>query len=99
MGPRDEPVKPAAPRGDERPGVSAVHGGAMRTQRPGTWACVLLGLLAGGCQPHEREALHKVGARTAAQFDGVTGPPRERLAAGWLGVRGSLGDATPDSRV
>src|SRR5262245_25455348 len=71
----------------------------MRGERRGTWAWVILGLLAGGCQPQEREAVHKVGERTAAQFDGVTGPARGRLTAGWLGLRGARADATPDSRV
>ncbi len=37
--------------------------------------------------------------KTAAKFDGVTEGMRDKLRNGWGAVRGSVGDASLDSRV
>ncbi len=69
-----------------------------RPARRGRWLCLALLGLAAGCGK-DADCLARVGKKSAARLDAVTGGARARLADGWQAVRGSVGEATLDSRV
>ena len=55
------------------------------------WAC--------GCNSQDADRLAQVGRVAAARVERLTGGARGKLAGGWQAVRGSLSEATLDSRV
>jgi osmotically-inducible protein OsmY len=57
-----------------------------------------LALTSCGCS-QDADLLARVFHKTAAKFDGVTGRLRDKLHNGWGVVRGSLSEASLDSRV
>jgi osmotically-inducible protein OsmY len=70
----------------------------MTPQRPARWLCLALVCAAAGCGP-DADCLARVGKKSAAQLDAVTGGARARLSDGWQAVRGSVGEAALNSRV
>jgi osmotically-inducible protein OsmY len=52
-----------------------------------------------GCGREDADRLARVGHKAAEKFEDVTAGAQAKLANGWKAVRGSLGEATTDSRV
>ena len=69
-----------------------------RPARRARWLGLALACLAAGCGK-DADCLARVGKKSAARLDAMTGGARTRLADGWEAVRGSVGEATLDSRV
>jgi osmotically-inducible protein OsmY len=63
------------------------------------WKAALLLLAVCGCGREDADRLARVGRKTAAKFDDMTASARGKLSSGFNAVRGSLSDATTDSRV
>jgi osmotically-inducible protein OsmY len=59
---------------------------------------LVLLLAAGGCS-QDADRMARVCQKTAAKFDSVTGGMRSKLNNGWGAVRGSVSEASLDSRV
>jgi osmotically-inducible protein OsmY len=57
-----------------------------------------LALAVGGCS-QDADRLARVCQKTAAKFDSITGSMRGKLHNGWGAVRGSVSEASLDSRV
>jgi osmotically-inducible protein OsmY len=73
----------------------------MNKERPARrswWLCLALACAAAGCG-QDADCLARVGKKSAARLDAVTGGARARLSDGWEAVRGSVGEATLNSRV
>jgi osmotically-inducible protein OsmY len=63
-------------------------------------AWVLLGLACvGGCAKSDAERLSRIAHKSGEKLDRLTGGVRGKVAGGWHAARGSLGEATLDSRV
>lgn len=61
---------------------------------------LLLGLLyVGGCAKQDADRLAHIAQKTGQKLDRVTGGVRSKVSNGWQAARGSLGEATLDSRV
>jgi hypothetical protein len=61
---------------------------------------VLLGLACvGGCAKSDAERLSRIAHKSGEKLDRLTGGMRGKVAGGWQAARGSLGEATLDSRV
>lgn len=69
-----------------------------RLARRSRWLCLALACAAAGCGK-DADCLARVGKKSAERLDAVTGGARTRLSDGWQAVRGSVGEATLDSRV
>ena len=74
----------------------------MNEERParrwGRWLCLALACAAAGCG-QDADCLARVGTKSAAKLGAMTGGARARLSDGWQAVRGSVGEATLNSRV
>jgi osmotically-inducible protein OsmY len=74
----------------------------MTKERPvwrrGWWLCLALAWAAAGCGK-DADCLARVCKKSGARLDAVTGGARGRLTDGWQAVRGSVGEATLNSRV
>lgn len=63
-------------------------------------AWLLSGLLCiGGCAKQDADRLARIAQKTGEKLDHLTGGVRGKVNSGWHAARGSLGDATLDSRV
>jgi osmotically-inducible protein OsmY len=60
--------------------------------------CLALACAAAGCGK-DSDCLARVGRKSAAKVEAMTGAARARLSDGWQAVRGSVGEATLNSRV
>ena len=67
-------------------------------RRRGRWLCLALACAAAGCG-QDADCLARVGTKSAAKLGAMTGGARARLSDGWQAVRGSVGEATLNSRV
>jgi osmotically-inducible protein OsmY len=67
-------------------------------RRQGRWLCLALACAAAGCGK-DADCLARVGKKSAAKVEAMTGGARARLSDGWQAVRGSVGEATLNSRV
>jgi osmotically-inducible protein OsmY len=56
-------------------------------------ACVV------GCSQSDAEKLSRIAQKTGDKLDRLSGGVRRKVSGGWQAVRGSLGDATLNSRV
>jgi osmotically-inducible protein OsmY len=63
-----------------------------------TWLFVGLAYL-GGCSKQDAERLSRIAHRSGEKLDRLTGGMRNKVSSGWQAARGSLGEATLDSRV
>jgi osmotically-inducible protein OsmY len=62
--------------------------------------CVLLGLaFVVGCAKSDADRLSRIAHKSGEKLDRITGGARGKLVSGWQAARGSLGEATLDSRV
>jgi osmotically-inducible protein OsmY len=63
-------------------------------------AWVLLGLACvAGCAKSDADRLGRIARMSSEKLDRLTGGARGKVAGGWHAARGSLGEATLDSRV
>jgi hypothetical protein len=63
-------------------------------------AWVLLGVACvGGCAKSDADRLARIAHKSGEKLDHLTGGVRGKVASGWQAARGSLGEATLDSRV
>jgi osmotically-inducible protein OsmY len=69
-----------------------------RLARRCLWLCLALACAAAGCGK-DADCLARVGRKSAAKVEAVTGAARAQLSDGWQAVRGSVGEATLNSRV
>jgi osmotically-inducible protein OsmY len=53
----------------------------------------------GGCAKQDADRMARIAQLTGQKIDRVTGGVRGKVSGGWHAARGSLGDATLDSRV
>ena len=70
----------------------------MNKERCGRWLCLALACAAAGCG-QDADCLARLAKKSAARLDAMTGGARARLTDGWQAVRGSVGEATLNSRV
>ena len=62
------------------------------------WLLIAL-LGVGGCAKQDADRLAHIAQKTGQKLDHLTGGMRSKVAGGWHAARGSLGEATLDSRV
>ncbi len=62
------------------------------------WLPIML-LCVGGCAKQDADRLARIAQKSGQKLDKVTGGMRNKVVGGWHAARGSLGDATLDSRV
>jgi hypothetical protein len=63
------------------------------------WLVLVVAAGACGCGREDADRLARVGNKAVGKFDELTGGARDKLANGWEAMRGSVAEATPDSRV
>jgi osmotically-inducible protein OsmY len=62
------------------------------------WLLIAL-LLLGGCAKQDADRLAHIAQKSGQKLDKLTGGMRNKVTGGWHAARGSLGEATLDSRV
>ena len=70
--------------------------GKARNWRP--WLFIALACL-GGCSKQDTDKLTRIAQKSGQKLDNLTGGMRGKVTNGWQAMRGSIGEATLDSRV
>lgn len=63
------------------------------------WLLPLVTLLASACESRDIDRLARIGRKTAAHCEEITGGARARLAEGWKAVQASMEGNSVESRV